>query len=220
MKFLTTATALALGFSTVVSAAPHVDRRDLIVYSHDLAKRDTVVGTIGSILTNLTASVTASEAAIFQVLSSVTGSVTATVSVVAVVNANLHIIAGAVENATVALTTIITATVQNITTGVLQLTQQEINLLIADIHQIQAIVGGIGATLIITVTNINPAITAAVHDEVVALQNLLTPFLSPVQVLVTAIAGIQATIQLTITGLGNAISGVLSIITGILLTLG
>lgn len=82
------------------------------------------------------------------------------------------------------------------------------------------IVEEIKVTLELTITDLTPAIKDAVEAELDAVKNALGPLIKPVLALVKAVLALAIKLDLTVTGIQNALTEVGSLVSDIVASLG
>lgn len=209
MKF--SLAAIAACALSSVSAKAFVERRT-----------PTVVGTID-----------ASVATVNYTVSTYIGTIASNVAVIknepnaytAIAQAAIVAIQNSVSNITAALTasagniiSVTTTALGELNIRAAILAQSEINMLARDIETIKIILTNINATVKVVHADLDQTVNALLQAEFAALSGALRPFIGPV----AAFASAAATLSITasVSGLRNAISGLIAIVTSIYATLG
>lgn len=127
-------------------------------------------------------------------------------------SANLDAISAAFNQATLNLVATTTGAVGGVGAIAQQYAANQAAQLDADVRAIAALVQQISITASLVATNLTPAALTAVNGELVAVQNAVKPFITPLQVLVEAVRLAQASAAVNINGVGKAASGLIGIV--------
>ncbi|KAH8659812.1 hypothetical protein BX600DRAFT_438054 [Xylariales sp. PMI_506] len=136
--------------------------------------------------------------------------VTVVASATASITANLQDIVNAINTASGTIYGATLGSVGGVAGAILGLSQQEVDQLTAAINEAVTLLTNIQAVVTLA-QNVSPAVASAIQSEVTALEAAITPFLTPLEALVTAIQGASVFAGVTVTGLGQAIAGLVSI---------
>jgi len=199
MKFASSI-ILTLGLSSSVLAVPVLEK-----------KANTPLAAIGASLSTLQQTAGADQVAISNALASIKNDVTASAQIIAALGVNLTGIATALQTSGNEIYTATAGAAGGLAVTASGFTQYEIDILTTYIIQAVDFVKSVRATLTVTVTNLTPEARKAVASELAAVEAAIRPFVTPLQQFATAVQQARGSATLTITGLNNAIRGLLQL---------
>ncbi|VUC27401.1 unnamed protein product [Clonostachys rosea] len=207
-----------LFFASLALAAPAaLVAKDEPAVLLDERQNDPVSAVVTS-LNSVTNTINTSVSAIQSALKGVTGNVDAQVQVL--IKANLDAILKALQDS---IATILASTLDstgNITTAASGLTQAQINNLAAAVQGAVAAVNQLRIIATLTATDLTPAVYNLVQGQITAIQNTIKPFIDPVAAFADAVSKFNARLGITVLGLSNATSVLVSTIQNLLAGLG
>jgi len=210
MQFYSTVAVVALSLSTVVSAVPVA-----------IEERQTnTISTITSSLNTLKTALTADAAALTVSLGGISGSLSGTVTgatalaLSVVGNAKMTVAALMVSGNTIS--TVTSAAIQSVLSGVKVYTQAEIDLLTKDVTMAVALVKALKIQNTLSSTDLTPAAKLLVGTELSAAMAAVTLVTAPLSTFASAVqSAAKPSGSVTVVGLTQAVSGLTAIVSSL-----
>jgi len=179
-------------------------------------RQQTIPATLSAIVSALSTTVNANLVTINNLVQDVNGNVAGSAAVIAAVNAQLAAIKVTFQTAINGIAGITGAGVGGIVGAVTSFTGPQLAQLLQDVQTIVQLIQNLKDSLALIKENLTPAALAFLTQEYNALQALITPFLGPLIILVSAVAAVNPGSPVIITGIGEAITGLLGVVGNLL----
>ncbi|KAM5351215.1 hypothetical protein ACJ41O_003938 [Fusarium nematophilum] len=171
------------------------------------ARQQTVTGVIANSVSTLEGAIGSNLNEITTAVDTIKGSTSATLilQLSAVIATNYNAVISALATAITAIVQVTTGAVGGVAGQAQGLTEQQIQQLIDAVEEAIDVLNGISAAVTITVTDLKPATYALMAAQVIAVKQLLNPFVAPVVLFGQAVEDASAEVTIVVEGLTPAV---------------